>query len=232
MFEHWDSPSRCEPEVKHLLFYILWNRAEERREWDLRHYVYCNDTLPPARLWEWRELQRYWNTLASFLAFMSTHCGELAGSVCRCVRLRLSAVRERKAGVFRAFSSCCVEERHARCSSHGLLRSTWWDSKETFYASDHTSPMICVAAHRFPKQTLSFCLDFLSFLPVSHLFPVISFWYETDCCTAHRCVILQYEHSVTFSRLSNVHHFHMVMQFRVSDLNHTNPDLDLKTIFK
>lgn len=56
--KHWESESRYRPEVKHIqLFYALWNRDGERREWDLRHYVYCNDTPPTARLSEWRDTE-------------------------------------------------------------------------------------------------------------------------------------------------------------------------------
>lgn len=47
--KHWKSESRYRPEVKHIqLFYASWNRDRERREWDLRHYVCCNDTPPTA----------------------------------------------------------------------------------------------------------------------------------------------------------------------------------------
>lgn len=82
---------------------------------------------------------------------------------------------EREAGVFWVFSSCCVEERHVRFSSHGLLRSTWWDSKDTFYASNYTSPITYFAGHRFPKQTISFCLDFLPSFPSAICFLLYHF---------------------------------------------------------
>lgn len=53
---------------KHL-FLVLWNSGKERREGNLCHCVFCNNTLPPVRVQERRESQ--WYYYCPFLSLFS-----------------------------------------------------------------------------------------------------------------------------------------------------------------